>query len=266
MELSDLKKPFPPDRISWRVGSQTKDKKKGMALAYIDARDVQDRLDEVCGVDGWQCRYVPMHDKKTVCEIGIRIFRPSLGPETALSNVASLVKQIGHGIDEWVWKSDGAGDTDVEAEKGSLSDAFKRAAVRWGIGRYLYDVEAPWVELEAFGNPERPQYKIAAKEYARLESLLNLSKPGSYQNQAGDGYTQPAGQNISHSITAMPTTTPAEWTKKAIARVKGFKTRKELDEFEEKYHLKIAKVRPVEPVLHEQLIAVMRRRHGEFAG
>jgi hypothetical protein len=115
-----------------------------MALAYIDARDVQDRLDECCGIGGWQNRYVPMHDKKTVCEIGIRIG------------------------EEWVWKSDGAGDSDIEAEKGALSDSFKRAAVKWGIGRYLYDLDSPWVALEPAGK----SFKIAAHEHKRLEALL----------------------------------------------------------------------------------------------
>ena len=92
MNLADLKKPFPPERISWRVGSTTKDKSKGMALAYIDARDVQDRLDEVCGVENWQCRYVPMHDKKTVCEVGLRLHI------VTGSNLGDYEK-------EWVWKS-----------------------------------------------------------------------------------------------------------------------------------------------------------------
>ncbi len=39
---------------------------------------------------------------------------------------------------EWVTKSDGAGDTNIEAEKGGISDALKRAAQKFGIGRYLY--------------------------------------------------------------------------------------------------------------------------------
>ena len=50
-----------------------------------------------------------------------------------------------------MWKADGAGQTDMEAEKGALSDALKRAAVRWGIGRYLYDLKAPWIVLEQRG-------------------------------------------------------------------------------------------------------------------
>ena len=137
-----LKAPFPPDRISWRIGSTTKDKSRGMALAYIDARDVMERLDEVCGFDGWQCRY-PHANGKTVCEIGIRI------------------------KDEWIWKADGAGDTDVEAEKGALSDAFKRAAVRWGVGRYLYDLAAKWVEIEPAGN----SFRIKESEMAKLAGV-----------------------------------------------------------------------------------------------
>lgn len=118
-----LAAPFPKEAISWRAQSLTKDKSKAQALAYIDARDVQDRLDAVVGPGNWQNRY-PHTQGKTVCEIGIRV------------------------DGEWIWKADGAGDTDVEAEKGALSDAFKRAAVKWGVGRYLYDMTVPWVPCE----------------------------------------------------------------------------------------------------------------------
>lgn len=124
--LGKLFEPFPPERVSWRVGSTTQDKSKGMALAYIDARDVMHRLDDVCGPANWQCRYTHA-ETKTICEIGIKIG------------------------DEWVWKANGAGDTDYEQEKGAMSDAFKRAAVLWGIGRYLYDLDSPWVEVEQKG-------------------------------------------------------------------------------------------------------------------
>jgi hypothetical protein len=54
-ELFDaLCMPFAPEEIDWRVGSTTQDKSKGMALAYLDARAVMDRLDAVCGSDGWR--------------------------------------------------------------------------------------------------------------------------------------------------------------------------------------------------------------------
>lgn len=135
-----LAAPFRPDQVSWRVGSVKKDGTAAMALAFIDARDVMDRLDDVCGPGGWQNRYTAT-DRKTVCEIGIKI------------------------DGEWVWKADGAGESDIEAEKGALSDAFKRAAVRWGIGRYLYHLPSPWVRIDQYK-------KILPEEMAKLEGLL----------------------------------------------------------------------------------------------
>jgi Rad52/22 family double-strand break repair protein len=138
-----LRAPFPADRVGWRVGPIMADKKRGLALCYIDARDVADRLDDVCGPAGWQCRYSHANGK-TVCDVGVKC------------------------DGEWIWKADGAGDTDMEAEKGALSAAFKRSACRWGIGRYLYDVESPWVAIEQAGK----SYKIEAEEFPRLRGIL----------------------------------------------------------------------------------------------
>lgn len=153
--FDQLKAPFPPDRISWRVGSTNKDKTKGMALAYIDSRDVQERLDEACGPGGWQDRF-PHAGTKTICEIGIKI------------------------DGEWIWRADGSGDSDIEAEKGAISGAFKRAAVKWGIGRYLYDVQSPWVEIEGYGK----SYKIKESEYTRLAGVLRRNAPASAPTKA----------------------------------------------------------------------------------
>lgn len=157
-----LKAPFDPKVISWRVGSTNGDKTKGLALAYIDARDVMNRLDEVVGPERWQDRY-EVHGSKTICYLSVL-------------TVDGL----------WVTKADAAGDSDVEAEKGAISDAFKRAAVKWGIGRYLYDLESPWVELEAAGR----SYRIKKSEYAKLEKLLG----GSFKQpiEAADEPVQPA--------------------------------------------------------------------------
>jgi hypothetical protein len=140
---ADLSAPFPPEMVDWRVGSTNGDKTKGMALAYIDARTVMERLDMTCGPDGWQCNYTPGVNGSIICNIGIRF------------------------PDGWIWKADGAGATDVEGEKGALSDAFKRAAVRFGIGRYLYEMSSPWVELEPMGRSQ----KIKDAERKKLDKL-----------------------------------------------------------------------------------------------
>lgn len=139
--------PFDPSLVSWRVGSMTKNKDKGMALAYIDARDVMKRLDEVVGPENWKDRY-EYYGNTSICYLSIRI------------------------DGEWIEKADGAGDTAVEAEKGRISDAFKRAAVKWGIGRYLYDIDSVWVNLEQRGN----SYAIPKGEFERLQKCLPGSK------------------------------------------------------------------------------------------
>jgi hypothetical protein len=139
VDFEKLRAPFDPVEVSWRIVSTTQDKSRGMALAYIDARVVMDRLDSVCTPAGWQCRYSHAGGM-TVCDIGIRVG------------------------DEWVFKADGAGQSDIEAEKGALSDAFKRAAVRWGVGRYLYELESPWVALE--------NRQIKKDEFAKLNRIL----------------------------------------------------------------------------------------------
>lgn len=104
-----LKAPFPVESLHWRMGNLNGKKDKALMLVYVDARDVMDRLDEVCGLN-WQDDYKEVNGR-IVCTITI----------------------------DGISKSDGAGDTSFEAEKGGLSDAFKRCAVKWGIGRYLYD-------------------------------------------------------------------------------------------------------------------------------
>lgn len=149
MDFKALKAPFDTKAISWRVGATNQDKTKAIALAYIDARDVMNRLDDVCGSQNWQIKYSHANGK-TIADIGIKI------------------------NDEWIWKAGGAGDTPVEAEKGAISDAFKRAAVLWGIGRYLYDVQNVWVDIEPYGR----SFKIKNPGDARLIGALEKAAAG----------------------------------------------------------------------------------------
>ena len=124
MNLEDLKKQIP---FKWRVQS-TKDWGAD-CVAYIDARDVQNLLDEVCGQDGWQVKYEE-HKGNLFCSIGIR-----------------------YNIDKnyfWNFKSDCGTESNVEKQKGEASDAFKRAAVMWGVGRFLYDM--PIIRLDVVKN------------------------------------------------------------------------------------------------------------------
>lgn len=125
--MKRLRAPFAPEEIEWRVGATTKDKTKGLALAFVTNRAIQNRLDEVFGCFGWKNEYREWRGNSQLCGIS--------------------VKYEG----EWITKWDGASDTDWEATKGGLSDAMKRAAYQWGIGRYLYNLDPVWVPIRPAG-------------------------------------------------------------------------------------------------------------------
>lgn len=121
-----LHRPFKAEDIEWRI--QQAGEKNGniwaMCLAYVTNRAIQDRLDEAFGIYGWKNEFVPTPTVKGVmCGISVNI------------------------NGQWITKYDGADETDIEATKGGISSAMKRAGVQWGIGRYLYHLEAGFARI-----------------------------------------------------------------------------------------------------------------------
>ena len=142
--LERLGRPFAVSQLRWRKGGGN------LNLVYITSRDVMRRLDEVCGTD-WQCRYSHVTDSGlTCCEIGIKV------------------------DGEWIFRASGAGETSIEGSKGTFTDAFKRAAVRWGVARYLYSLGATWVRLQKRGN----SHIIDPSEMGRLKDLVRFGYGG----------------------------------------------------------------------------------------
>lgn len=101
--------------VRWRILTN----KGGIAriAAYQDARDVQRVLDHVCGPQNWSNEPRNINSK--------------------------LYMVIGINTQEegWVFKADVGVESNQEAVKGESSDAFKRAAVMWGIFRDLYSMD-----------------------------------------------------------------------------------------------------------------------------
>ena len=129
MNLSELANHFPESDIEWRIQSSGKNSKGLWAkcLAYVTNRAIMERLDAVCGIDGWKNEFKESPSGGILCGISIKC------------------------DDEWITKWDGADNTKVEAVKGGLSSAMKRAGVQWGIGRYLYDLDIGWAKIIASG-------------------------------------------------------------------------------------------------------------------
>jgi hypothetical protein len=113
-----LAEPFAESEVKWRVQSSGKkqdDSPWVRVLPYIDNAAVMKRLDEVVGIGRWANRFEEF-EGGIICGLSILI------------------------DGQWVTKWDGAPATQTEPFKGALSGAQKRAAVQWGIGRYLHGV------------------------------------------------------------------------------------------------------------------------------
>lgn len=160
-----LAAPFHPDDLTWRVGrSGTKNNTSWIvALAYLTSRAVQDRLDSVVGPDNWKVDYREWTGGTAgvLCELSIRV------------------------NGEWITKSDGAEQTEIEPVKGGFSDAFKRTAVLFGIGRYLYDLKNSFAVIDAEGRfsakiegtnvkwnpPNLPEWAVPVDYVKRIRDL-----------------------------------------------------------------------------------------------
>jgi len=140
--VKGLLEPFDLDSLEVRVGATTGDKTRGMALAYVTNRAIQERLDSVAGAFNWQNEFKTGPNGGTICGISI------LNPETGA----------------WVTKWDGADNSKQDAVKGGLSGAMKRAGSQWGIGRYLYRLDSPWVPIKQAGNSYKIVDELAAKK------------------------------------------------------------------------------------------------------
>lgn len=188
IDFRKLAEPFHSERISWRVGMAGKSADGKIwvkALAYFDARDGMDRLDQVVGPESWQDEYRKVGDA-VICRLGICV----------------------NGV--WVYKEDASDETDIEAVKGGMSGAFKRACVKWGIGRYLYDLKegfatvcekgtngAIYANTEKLGvfywlPPSLPDWALPESERQQPKGKPNLqaisapdSDPGAYVIKVG---------------------------------------------------------------------------------
>src|SRR5262245_3706739 len=122
-----LARPFPASAIKFRPGATSGN--RALALPYVDSRAVQDRLDDVLGVAGWEDSYQLLPDGSVVCTLRARI-----GPQRIpKQDVGSPSEQPDAG----------------DRMKSAFSDALKRAGVKFGVGRYLYRLAPIWADYDA---------------------------------------------------------------------------------------------------------------------
>ncbi len=128
MKLSDVQKrlqaPFPAHMVAWKPAAFNKERTRALMLAHIDARAVQDRLDAVCP-DAWE-------------------FSVEVVAGTRLPTVKGRLTILGVSREDIGEAPEG----DLGTLKAATSDAMKRCAVQFGIGRYLYDLPRQWADWD----------------------------------------------------------------------------------------------------------------------
>lgn len=183
-----LAAPFPGKAISWRPGQTTKDKKKAQALAYVDARDVQTRLEEVLGFD-WDIEHYGIGTDHVCCRIVITL--PS-GKKVSRTN-GCWVGNVEVSANGGKVESKEEDRADREA-KWALSDAFKRSATMFGVAKYLYEMPHPYMPINEFSkfSDESLEYlaKIAAKPYDEWQAARQRRAAEAARGQAPANQTK----------------------------------------------------------------------------
>jgi hypothetical protein len=133
--LEALSKPFDPKEVEVKIQAVNRDRTRAQVVAYVDARTVLDRLDEVVGPTGWSDKYEVLFN--SFDDEG----RRTVEVKCTLTVLGVSKEDVGEG----------------DSLKAAFSDALKRAAVKFGVGRYLYRLPKVWADLDERGNIKNPE-------------------------------------------------------------------------------------------------------------
>ncbi len=171
-----LAEPFPKGEVQWRIEALSRDKRRALVVPYVDARTVLDRLDKVVGPEGWHDAYEVLADAERTVKDERGERRERVVEVKCRLTVLEVTKEdVGEG----------------DSLKAAFSDALKRAAVKFGVGRYLYRLEKQWVDYdpekgrftppslpedEGEGLPETAPEEEKPEAYRLIDQLLERLK------------------------------------------------------------------------------------------
>lgn len=135
---------------------------RAMALTYVDVRVIMERLDDVLGFENWQDDYEILADNSVMCKLSIRV------------------------AGEWIMRKD-VGSPSEQPDNGdrlkaAVSDSLKRAAVKYGVGRYLYRLPQTWCDYDAtkkqfVSPPKLPAWALPSGSGQRQQPTNNGQTP-----------------------------------------------------------------------------------------
>jgi hypothetical protein len=174
--LAELRRPFSPSEVKFKPQAVSKDQTSGLAVFFVDARLVAERLNQVVGIENWWDSYAVLGGPNAV----------AWGTPVECSLWVNGVTKVDvgqlppHELDEKSWKS-------------AYSDAFKRAAVKFGVGAHLYAAPNIWASTvvrdgKARGFDEAGIRKLRQEYEKWLRSSANtFGAPFGDAAPSGDG-------------------------------------------------------------------------------
>ncbi|AJI08503.1 Rad52/Rad22 family DNA repair protein [Bacillus cereus] len=166
--IESLQAEFPFEQLGWKITHTFESNGRFFAYLapFVDARAIQDRFDEVFGIDKWQVSYEKWGEKATKCTISVFL------------------------NERWISKEDGSEESDYNSVKGGFSNSLKRAAVLWGVGRYLYNIKPHKVELTTQGKGKNDIYVSYQRKgyyFTPPTMLQQKNKQGSSKKEPSNG-------------------------------------------------------------------------------
>jgi hypothetical protein len=143
-QLARLEDPFDPREIKWRVTHTTRDGSRGAVVAFADPRAYSDRLNQIFTPGGWTRTYQVSTVSSLTRMKKDKLIQTGKVLVTCTVTIAGLGAHADSG-EEWA--------DEENAMTSALAQAFKRACVCFGLGRYLYNFAEMWVPLNEKRQP-----------------------------------------------------------------------------------------------------------------
>lgn len=142
-----LKEPFDPRVVQWVVTATAGGRdghRRGLLAAYADPRAYMDRLNELFTPSGWTQEYST--------QIIPNCPRKVRDKQVASAKLLVICRLTIFGLGTHSGTGEGWAD-DENALTSADAQAFKRAGVPFGLGRYFYDLPQTWVDLDEHDRP-----------------------------------------------------------------------------------------------------------------
>jgi hypothetical protein len=196
-----LAAPLPVGRIAWRQDGRAIErdgKYFARFVCYVEANTVRERLDSVVPGE-WNLTLDILPQVTTADPDGVD--NSGVAFKARLQVLSVVREDVGMGRDY----------------KAAATDAFKRAAVRFGIGHELYDMEVNWVRVDGDGKYPKPLEDPQEAYDRRHRKAANTTgdsraevQVGHSEQQNGRQPSSSAGDGEQSASTSGPAATSAD--------------------------------------------------------